>query len=388
MTGKSLGILAVTTLVLLIGAAVVLRQPQSTLSAHNQRVLPDLKGQINDIGTIILTSHDETVTVTRKNSRWTVKEKFGYAAAMDYVRGFLIGLAELKIVEPKTKKPELYEKLGLLNPREEKATSTMVTLKSMKGDTLAEVILGTRRGAKGDSTRSEFFIRKHRGPQTWLAIGRLNVQKTADSWIDRHLLNIDSQRIHRVQVTHLKGEVVSLEKQKPEDKDFQLLHIPSNKKVQSQFTVNNIADTIAHLTLNDVRPQQDASEAISGGVKAVLETFDGLRVSLLVHNKDDQGYATVSAEFDPQLVTHPEKPDPPSKEDATAPEEEKAGKSGQAAPRPIPPASPPEKLQSAEEVQQEVKTINERAAGWVYLIPTFRANNIAKHRKDLLEPKT
>ncbi len=157
--------------------------------------------------------------------------------------------------------------------------------------------------------------------------------------------------------------------------------MPENMKVQSQFTVNNIADTVAHLTMDDVRPRGEVELPSKGGVTALLETFDGLRVILNTTKKDDRHYATVSAEFDLELIQKPEEP-------SETKEAKKEGAEQEGKEKATPEVPAPTRLKSSEEVQQEVEQLNERLSGWVYVIPSFRAEAITKRRSDLITRET
>ena len=370
MTSKTLSILtAVTAAAVIIVAAFFLIEQQNGIPGRGDLLFPDLMPKINEVREISVKTKDQTATVGHAGEFWTVNEQSGYRAAMDKVRMLIIGLAELRIVEPKTQNVELYHKLGLEDVEAAGSTSALVSLKGEAGTVLARLIVGKRRLAKGNSSRQEFYVRKPDHPQTWLAIGRLELELSSDAWIDKQITNIDTQRIRQVRVMHQRGHTVTIRKDTPADTDYSLVPPPTRGKVRSQFTINNIADTAAHLTLDEVRPATEVRLPARGGVKAVLETFDGLRVTLRTVKTEGKNYVTASAAFDEQLVQRPD-------DESTQAGEEAEGK----------PKTPekPTVLNSAEDVQREAKDLNERLSGWAFVIPQFRADNIAKRRRDLI----
>ena len=44
-------------------------------------------------------------------------------------------------------------------------------------------------------------------------------------------------------------------------------------------------------------------------------------------------------------------------------------------------------LKKPEEVQKEVKTLNQRVKDWAYALPSFRVENFSKLKKDLISKK-
>jgi hypothetical protein len=382
MKFKGLMILGGVTLVVMIAAAFFAIEREDAIPGRGQLVFPDLRPRINDVREVVVAINAHTTSITHAGDIWTVKEKFGYRAGMDRVRRTILGLAELTIVEPKTKNPERYGKLGLMGLGAEGSTSTLISLKDADGNALAELIVGNRRIAKGDSSRDELYIRKPEDPQTWLAIGQLDVETSPDEWIDKQIFNIEDRRIREVRIIHPRGEVVTLRKDTQEDADFKVVPLPANAKITSPFTVNNVADTIAHLTFDDVQPATEAKLPSRGGVRAILETFDGLRVNVRIITRGGKTYATASAEFDQALVqtVAEEAPSEGAEDDGKTGQEVREEDEGQtqsaALEKPI------------EAVQREAEVLNEQLTGWVYIIPKFRADSIAKHQRDLISSDT
>ena len=66
--------------------------------------------------------------------------KDNYPAALDKVKGSLIGLAELRFREPKTKNPDLHAKLGLQDYKEEGSTSTLVRIQTQDNQEAGQTI--------------------------------------------------------------------------------------------------------------------------------------------------------------------------------------------------------------------------------------------------------
>jgi hypothetical protein len=167
--------------------------------------------------------------------------------------------------------------------------------------------------------------------------------------------------------------------------------LPEGFQVASQFNVNNVVGTLVQLSLENVKKEGDVDFHRQPGVKAVVETFDGLRLHVQTAKEQDKIFGKVSAEFDPALIRSVET-DSASKKEADA--SQTSAQNGQAlevqeGEQPAEPSgrSPEEEsvLKSPDEVQKEVMAFNERVQGWAYELPKFRVENFSKTRKDLIE---
>ncbi|GJL58215.1 MAG: hypothetical protein NPIRA03_10720 [Nitrospirales bacterium] len=392
MKAKTLGILAAVTLAGIVLAIFVNQKPASQFPQSGELLLPDLLSVVNDVNEIVVETKDQTVTLLRGEHTWQVKEKAGYRADVEKVKQTLIGLAELRILEPKTKNPELYDRLGLQDTEQEGSLSTTVTLKTPSNPEAALVILGNQRSAKGNPRMSEIYARKPGDPQTWLTIGNLPLEKVAGEWLDKEITALTTKRVHRVTVRHPGGETLLVSKDKPEDLDFQLDSIPAGSKVASQFNVNNVVGTLVQLSLEDVKETQEVNFQDRSGVTAVLETFDGLRLHVQTAKQVDKVFGNFSAEFDQKLIQPVDATPSPEKEETGPAQNSAKDEKAHESPEANNTADIQEELSSKnsilkqpEEVQREVEAFNRRVGGWAYELPTFRVENFSKAKKDLLE---
>ncbi len=381
---KTLSALAVIAAVLIIVAVFTAEQQEPGAPPTGQPVFPELKTVINDVTELSVATQSGTITLHRQEGAWRVKEKHDYPADLGAVRETLIGLAELKTLEPKTRKTELYEKLGLQDVDAKGSLSTGVTLKDAKGKTLAAAIFGRDRPAQRKSGYKEIFIRKTGEPQTWLAEGRLMVEKDPGRWLDKELVQIETKRVRRLTVTHPDKTRLVVEKAKPADLDYQVANLPEGLEIESQFSVNNVVSTVTSLSLDDVKPRSDVPFDGQPVVTAVFETFDGLQGTVQLLPKDEKNYVKISAVFNPDLIwePEPEKEPEPGKESESIPDEQPETKAqdNEATTEPKQPEMRPEA-----EVKAEIEALNQRVADWVYVIPKFRADTLLKKPQDLLK---
>lgn len=381
MNIKTLTILGIIT-VALIGMAILMSQQKETvLPQTGQPVFPGLMSKINEVSELVVNVQSETMTIVRDGESWKVKEKDNYPANMGKIREVLIGLGELKILEAKTKKPELYEKLGLENVEAEGSISTGVTLKDSAGTTLAEVIIGKQRPSKGNPNQDEVYVRKVGDPETWLAIGKLSIEKNLSGWLDKDFLEVEPKRVRRVRITHPDNTTLVLEKENPDDLDFKVTNLLEGEEIQSQFSVNHIVSTVTSLSLDDVQPNSEISFEDESVVTATFETFDGLEGTVKLFRKDEKNYVKVSAVFNADLIWKPE-PEEDSEGEKQVDEE---GAQEQENEKELTPKPEKPKIKPESEVKTEIESLNKKVAGWVYTIPKFRADTILKKSEDLIK---
>src|SRR5690242_5026301 len=146
MTTKGLVALVVAAALAVVVAVVVSRGGPTQADPHAGRpVLPDLTNRLADVARVTLVHGADKTTLVRDGDRWGVEEKSGYPADAAKLHKALLGLAELRYVEPKTRKAAFYPRLEVEDPGGKQAKSTLVTATDSKGAILGEIIAGKRR---------------------------------------------------------------------------------------------------------------------------------------------------------------------------------------------------------------------------------------------------
>ena len=356
---RALTILAVAT-VLVVVTAIVARQETTSTPKYEEKLFPELLGQINNTAEIIGTSKDGLFTLFARDGRWLVKEKHGYPANPDKVHQLLVGLSQLQRIEPKTNNPELYSKIGVEDVSVNGARSLRITLKSADGQVLADLLVGNRKFSKANPNLQEYFVRVAGEARAWLVEGKISDEKSVLNWLERDVLALDPGRVREVRVTHADGQEVVVQREDPSVADYKLVGLPDDAEVEP-YTVNSIANGLTNLTLDDVKPAADLSFSGKRPLTVELITFDGLRVNMQSLKDGKQHLARFRAEFDSSSVA-------PSREGKN--ENKHAPETG---------------LMKPDAVKKEVDTLNARWGDWVYVIPGYRIDSLTKKKSDLLK---
>jgi hypothetical protein len=380
MKSKTLGLLAGITIVGIVLAMVVNREPSPTILQSGQLLFPDLMNVVNDVNEVVIETKEQTITLVRGEHAWGVKEKGNYRADGGKIKQAIVGLADLHIHEPKTKNPELYERLGLQDSDQEGSPSKTITVKTADNPETAKLVVGNQKPAKGNPRMSDIYVRKPGDPQTWLVMGNMPLETVPGEWLDKEVTALTTKRVHQVTVTHPNGDTLQLSKAKPEDLDFHLGSIPEGLKISSQFNVNNVVGSLVQLSLDDVELLAEVDFIANPGVSVVVETFDGLRLKVHTSKQGEKVFAKLSAEFDASLIQTPgleTKPEDSQKADGVESEKEENKSDAK--------TSEKESLLSKpEEVQNEVELLNQRVKDWAYELPSFKVENFSKQKKDLI----
>lgn len=364
---KTILVLAAVTVVVAL-AAIFSKQDSSAIPGQGEPLFPELMAQINDARQVSGVSSDGSFTIKRRDDGWVVKEKSDYPADADKVHRLLLGTAQLKRIEPKTRKPELYAQLGVEDVDADGSESLKFTLKNAGGDALADFILGTRRPATGNPNLSEYFVRVPGNPQTWLVEGKLPDDKNPINWVDREILELDSKRVRAVRVTHANGDKIIVRRPGPSADDFELVGLPKGAQIKDVYAVNGIGNGLTNLSLDDVKPasavRQDKKKA---AMSVEITTFDGLRVTMHTRKNGKENLAWFSAAFDPALVYEDTKVAKTETGSEAQDADEQTG------------------LKAADAVKQEAETLNTQWQGWVYVVPQYRVDSVAKKKSDLIK---
>ena len=364
--GKTLVILGLVTLAVVL-AAIFTRQESTAIPRQGERLFPQLMANINDTTEVVGVSKNETFTLTRRDGHWVVKEKSDYPADANKVRQLIVGTAQFRRVEPKTRNPELYEKLSVEGINKEAAKSVKISLKNTSGAALAEFLLGERRWSRGDPSLSEYYVRLPDDPQAWLVEGKIPDDKSPTNWLDDEILELDSARVREVRVTHPDGDKVTVRHSKPSANDYQLLGLPEGAEVEFNYAVNSIGNTLTSLTLDNVKPASEVRFENGTGLSVELETFDGLRVQMQTMKDGEDNLAWFSAMFDSSLIHEDERANKETTESADKDAKKKS------------------RLKAPDDVKKEAATLNARWKDWVYVVPQYRIDSLGKKKSELIK---
>lgn len=347
MSPKTFTALAVATVVAVVAAGFAVSRDQgfTPVEGAGEIVFPGLIERVNDVAKMTITLPGDTVTIEHGKDGWTVKENGEYPARAVQVRQVILAIAELKLLEPKTRSKDKFAKLELRDPTEKDARSKRVRLHDRDGKVLADVILGRRRATLPGTTLGGVYLRRPGDDQTWLAAGGPEVSDERRDWLERVIVDVPGSRVRKFVIRHPDGETLTISKPKQDAASFVLQNIPAGKKLISQAGVDYVGGALHNLQLDDVRKSSDTFDA-EATTTADVTTFDGLKVQVLVTRRDGKHWIRLDAS-----------------------------------------AAADAKTADGRSVADEARAINARTSGWTYRITDYDASNLAKRYENLLEDK-
>ena len=351
MSKRTVVVLLVAFVALLV--LVVAGQRESTSPAGTGTpLIAGLEEALGDIERVTVTkANGETVaTLERRPDNWVVSDKHGYLANASKLRQALTALGEARILEQKTANAELYGRLGVEDVTGANAAGISVAL-TAAGRELPTIILGNAEGAKYR------YVRRAGEAQSFLVDRNPDVPRTAAQWVDAAVVDVRSDRVREVTITHADGEVVRISKTAPELANFEVDGVPSGRELSYPGVANVIGNSLRELNLEDVEPADAATAEEPTQVE--LKTFDGLVVKVTGSKRDDESWITLEASVDPAHVAAAPAAAPAT--DGAAP----------AAATPDPAA--------------EAARINAKVAGWRYKIAGFQYDQLTRRMADLLK---
>lgn len=258
-------------------------------------VLPDLGQQLQAVDRITIVHGTEKVDIKRAANGWQIEEKGDWPAEPQRVRRVLLGLAELRYVEPKTREPRLYARLAVEDAGKPDSKSTLVTVADVKGKLLGDIIAGKSKYDELGNGNDGLYLRKPGDVQSWLVRGSLDLSGDDGAWLDKTLLDVPAASIKQAEFTAPNGTKVTIERDAAGGKFHLANPVPKGKKLKDADGLAQPAGALASLDLADVQPAKAFAFPESGVAHARFTTFDGLTVTLDIADQGKASWTRISA---------------------------------------------------------------------------------------------
>lgn len=246
------------------------RDEQSAGEGVGELLLPELAGRVNDLEAMTVTAAGGEVVATlqRDENRWRIEEKQGFEADFAALRELLRNLAEARKLEPKTRQPQWYGRLGVGDVSDPDAAGARL---DFPGTGLPGVIVGEAAPARAGQ-----YVRLADAERSWLVDRGLQVPTDTVEWLSRSIMDIPSSDIDSVLIRHADGELVRIKAAGNEDSDqFVLLNAPEDREAGPGWRMTGVANSLAGLRLQDVRRHEE-SAVPDDAVRTLFTTRDGL----------------------------------------------------------------------------------------------------------------
>ncbi|NWG47436.1 MAG: DUF4340 domain-containing protein, partial [Alphaproteobacteria bacterium] len=303
------------------------------------------------IGAVEVESPAGTIAARLVDGAWVLPDRSNYPADPAPLIAAVNAVASLTLVEPKTANPERFDLLELDAPGAG-GQATLVLLVDRDGAEMAAVLFGKRGLQRSVGGQEAVYVRAPEAEQTYLAYaGTLPVADPA-AWLATGFFDIARADVSRVTLTDAGGASYTIiPSPEPGGAPYTLEGLGPDEAVTSPYQLNGIVGALADLPVETVA-RADAI-AFDAPRRAVFETATGLELRLEL------------APLPPQAEDGAEAGEPP------------------AAWLRVSAATLPEADEGAAALAER---INQRAEGWAFRIPGYRAEPLTRPRADVVEP--
>lgn len=253
------GLIAIAVMLLLL-----FYQTTSEPDGEQSRlVLPGLKAQLMDVSRLSIhpsTEGAEVVTIEKSNGQWRVPEQFGYAADVVTLSKLLNQLADLRIAEIKTARPDNHGRLGVAS--EGDGAGTLVKVDAQR---TFEIVIGNSLDSRGS------FVRQLGSDQVYLAEGVLDTPVDSLDMIDPVVINIDAADIQAIEINSASSTLAA--ERDLETGKVTVRNLPEGAELKYEGVADSLARLLVNVRMTDVRPYE--AEVFTDASMATITTTEG-----------------------------------------------------------------------------------------------------------------
>ncbi|MGB0629238.1 MAG: DUF4340 domain-containing protein [Alphaproteobacteria bacterium] len=311
-------------------AAVVAVSMQSdtiSLTAGTEPAFPKLANAVNDVAKIEIRNAKGSFSITRDGENWGMDQKEGYRVEFEKVKSAIVNLSQFKLIEKKTSDPERYERLELDTPNSPESKSREIALKDAKGNVLAAAVIGKLNPNLFGSGGAGTYIRRAGEKGTWLARGQVELGEEPNNWMVRQIVNYGQEKVKRTVIIHPDGKQFAISKAAEKDKNFVMENLPEGRKMKNPDETNPLGGVMWRMMFDDVKKADKQAWPEKPWV-AYYTTWDGFTVKIETAKFGEDYWGRFTASVDDSVTD----------------------------------------VAKRKSAAQTVKDINERAAGWSYML--------------------
>jgi hypothetical protein len=351
MSNRKLTILCVVTVLMVIWAVIQSRVSSMPRSEPEGLSYLILGLDTTDIGSIVLGTGEDAVTLKQRGKDFVVTNKDNYPAVTSTISELITTCLDIKTAELYTDEAAYHEDLEVT---EDKARSVVKFMTPEPNSTvLAGVVIGKSREL-GEGTYVRLVSSdKTLSDKVYVTSNVPYIKSQATDYIEQELVSVNRDDINSVTVSSPGGDYTL--KPKEDSKDIVLVNVPAGKKAKSS-ECDRVFTALANLRFDDVGA---TSSGLIFDRRYVCKLNDSTVYTLEIAQKDDKTYVSCIAEYTGEVP----------KKDMTKVESEEVLKEKEA------------KLLAWEKAQKFAA----KHKGWKYEIAEWKAKDLTKELSELVE---
>ena len=285
-------------------AALVMLLREQDKTQDPQKLFPDIATDavnvINQLNELRLEQGGQTLRLQKGDEDiWQVVEKDYFPADVTMIRSLLRSLSEAEKIEEMSSRPEDFPKLGVADPSAEEGAGVLVEISD--ADRSWQLIVGNTAPHLDQGQ----YIRLPDENRNWMINRRLELDIEIDKWLDKYIIHIPPEDLHRIFIEQNDGETVSSMTlvRLVKGGDFKLENLPEDREMKSDYLIQQIAAAVDYLQFKEVFPKDDSFLLPDKHINATFTTFDGLELGMQSYQLDEESYATVSVGFNDDIAS-------------------------------------------------------------------------------------
>jgi hypothetical protein len=308
-----------------------------------QVVLPGLAAQLNQVAALVVEpAGGGAFRLERAVDGWQAPAKGGYPVDAGKVRRLLLRLAEAKVLETKTSNPEFHDRLGVDADDGRPGSGVLLRLEGVEG--VPPLLIGQRetRGLRGT------YLRPADDSRALLVDQELQPERTVLDWLERDLLDVPPEEIVSLEISQPDGDTLSIDRD--ELGIFHIAELPEGFRPSGPMAAESAARALSALRLDDVRPREGWAPEYPP-VRATVRLQDGVVIEARTWSAP--GEAEVEERWSAFSAA------------------QESGVND----------TPP-----SQAVIDRVNSLNARLEPWLFRLPAWKHEQLARRRSDLLIP--
>lgn len=352
MSNKTLTVLGIIAVCMVILAVLVSVERKPKAGPGKQAYL--IQGlDLPEIGSIVIGTGEDAVTLRRRGKRFYVVNKQNYPAKTSEINELVTSCLNIRTNGVLTDNPANHKDLEVT---EEDARTVIKFLKAEpNAPILAGIVIGKNR-EKGEGTYARLLSADEAASNEVHVATDVSWPRTgAIDYVEQELTSIKREDINSVTVSSSDGQYML--KAKKDGKDIVLENMPAGKKFKGT-DYESVFTALTSLRFDDVKKK---SSDLAFDRRYVCRLKDSTVYTLSIAKDDDKSYVSCEADFaDKRPIT--------KDKDVESQEELK-------------------KKEAKLLARDKAKEFTARHQGWVYEVPDWKAKNLTKKLSELIEDK-
>lgn len=272
-----------------------LRTETAEVVLEGERVLPDLRGQLDRVQRIRVETGGGGYVLARGGDGWVAASAHGYPVESERVNRLLVSLANLEKIEPKTADPERFARLAVGDP-EADPKARHVRLLDADGAPVAELIVGRQRHALTGRADAGTYVRRPDGERAWLAAGLADLSDDVYPWLRREVVDVAPGAIRRIEVTRVDGKRLVAVRPERDAPALAIADVPEGRQLDVA-KVRKLGALLSQIKFDAVDPAE-GFRPDQRLARTVVRTFDGLKLTVDVMRRGERFWLGLEADVD------------------------------------------------------------------------------------------